>query len=328
MAVQLNASDFVGGPGYLNTPSMGMPPRPAREELARVTELWQAGRIQAPEFDSWVERARSAFGRINSVDPATVAIGANVSSFVGLVAGSLAPGARVVGYRGDFASVLFPFMARGDLDVQLVELEDVADAVDAGTALAAVSAVQSSDGRLAALDDIAATGVRMLVDTTQSTGWLALDASRFDYTVCGAYKWLLSPRGTAFMTVRPERTDELIRGRRGLVRGRAPVAVGVRAGDGAGGERAALRPVAGVALVGGHRARAGVPGATRHRRRACPRRGPGGRAVRAPGHAARGIGHRVPGPPRRRRAAGRGGHQRGGARGAGPAGLPPVQADD
>ena len=73
---------------------MGLPPRPAREELARATERWQAGTIQAPEFDAWVERSRSAFARINGVDPATVAIGANVSSFVGLVAASLprAPG--------------------------------------------------------------------------------------------------------------------------------------------------------------------------------------------------------------------------------------------
>jgi len=214
--------DFLGGPGYLNTPSMGLPPRAAREEVQRATDLWHTGAIQAPEFDTWVERSRSAFARMNGVDADTVAVGANVSSFVGLVAASLPPGARVVGYRGDFASVLFPFMARGDLDVHLVELEHVADAVDSATALVVVSSVQSSDGRLAALDDIAATGVRMLVDTTQSTGWLALDASRFDYTVCGAYKWLLSPRGTAFMTVRPERMDELIPAGAGWYAGELP----------------------------------------------------------------------------------------------------------
>ncbi|HYI37762.1 MAG TPA: aminotransferase class V-fold PLP-dependent enzyme [Thermoleophilaceae bacterium] len=218
----MHASDFLGGPGYLNSASVGLPPRSAREELAGATERWHKGRIQPPEFDQWVERARSSFARINGVDPATVAIGANVSSFVGLVAGSLPRGARVVGYRGEFSSLLFPFMARGDLDVHLVELEELAGAVDARTALAVVSAAQSSDGRLAALDDIAATGARTLVDTTQAAGWLALDASRFDYTVCAAYKWLLSPRGTAFMTVRPERMDELVPAAAGWYAGELP----------------------------------------------------------------------------------------------------------
>jgi len=204
-----SSADFLGAPGYLNTASVGLPPAPAREEMRQATELWEAGRIQPPEFDGAVERARSAFARMNAVDPATVAIGANVSTFVGLVAASLPAGARVVGYRGDFTSVLFPLLARGDLDVRLVELDDVADAVDGDTALVAVSSVQSADGRRAALDDIAACGARTLVDTTQSTGWMALDASRFDYTVCGAYKWLLAPRGAAFMTVRAELMDSL-----------------------------------------------------------------------------------------------------------------------
>lgn len=38
-------------------------------------------------------------------------------------------------------------------------------------------------------------------DATQAVGWLPLDAGRFDALVCGAYKWLMSPRGSAFLTV-------------------------------------------------------------------------------------------------------------------------------
>lgn len=67
--------------------------------------------------------------------------------------------------------------------------------------LIAVSAAQSADGRLADLDGMLraaqAAGARTLIDTTQSCGWLPLDGSAFDYLVCGAYKWRLSPRGTA-----------------------------------------------------------------------------------------------------------------------------------
>jgi selenocysteine lyase/cysteine desulfurase len=38
---------------------------------------------------------------------------------------------------------------------------------------------------------------------------LPLDAKRFDFVVAGAYKWLLSPRGTAFLTVRPDLLDRV-----------------------------------------------------------------------------------------------------------------------
>jgi selenocysteine lyase/cysteine desulfurase len=48
------------------------------------------------------------------------------------------------------------------------------------------------------------------VDATQACGWLPLDASRFDVVACHAYKWLMSPRGTAFMTVRPGHLDRIV----------------------------------------------------------------------------------------------------------------------
>ena len=303
---------------------MGLPPRSAREELAGATELWHAGEIQPPEFDAWVERARSSFARINGVDAATVAIGANVSSFVGLVAGSLPRGARVVGYRGEFSSLLFPFMARGDLDVHLVELEELAGAVDARTALAVVSAAQSSDGRLAALDDITATGVRTLVDTTQATGWLALDASRFDYTACAAYKWLLSPRGTAFMTVRPERMDELIPAAAGWYAGELPweSVYGPEMHLAAGARRFDLSPSwlswVGTAPALEYLEHTGIDAVRAHDVGLAD-------ALRDAWTCRPRVGDRVRGPPRRRRAAGRGGHRRGGARRPRPGGLPPVQ---
>lgn len=38
---------------------------------------------------------------------------------------------------------------------------------------------------------------------------MPVDASLFDATICNAYKWLLCPRGVAFMTVSPEFTRAL-----------------------------------------------------------------------------------------------------------------------
>jgi selenocysteine lyase/cysteine desulfurase len=69
----------------------------------------------------------------------------------------------------------------------------------------AVSVVQSADGAVTdprLLTDVArAHGARVLLDVTQAAGWLPLDACRdADWLVCGGYKWLLAPRGTAFLT--------------------------------------------------------------------------------------------------------------------------------
>ena len=72
--------------------------------------------------------------------------------------------------------------------------------------MVAVSAVQSSTGELAALDDIADAarhhGAMTVVDATHAIGWLPLDASRFDAVACACYKWLMCPRGTAFLRAR------------------------------------------------------------------------------------------------------------------------------
>ena len=76
-----------------------------------------------------------------------------------------------------------------------------------------MSVVQSSTGEVAHLDSIvdaaAAHGAWVVVDATQACGWLPVDASRIDLLACSAYKWLCSPRGTAFMTVRPELAERL-----------------------------------------------------------------------------------------------------------------------
>jgi selenocysteine lyase/cysteine desulfurase len=217
------AHHFDAPAGYLDTASIGVPPRAALDELRAEIERWATGAVRPPEYDPWIERSRSAFARLVGVSPAEVAIGAQVSALVGNVAASLPSGAQVVAYRGDFTSVLFPLLVR-DLDVRLVELDELADAVGPSTALVAVSAVQSADGRLADLDAIAAAaadhGAVTLVDATQACGWLPLDASRFDVVVAAAYKWLLAPRGAAFMTVRPERLPLL-----------RPVAAGWYAGE-------------------------------------------------------------------------------------------------
>ena len=198
--------DFPHAAGYLNTASIGMPPAAVAGAMHAAVDDWAAGRTLAPDYDEPVGRARRTWARIHGADPALVAIGPQVSYFVGLVAQSLPAGAEVVIYERDFASLTYPFLARDDLNAHQVPLDAVAEAITDRTALVAVSAVQSSDGRVADLDAIAAAAAAhdalTLVDTTQASGWLPIDASRFDYVVCGTYKWLLAPRGTALLAAR------------------------------------------------------------------------------------------------------------------------------
>ncbi|WP_395242830.1 aminotransferase class V-fold PLP-dependent enzyme [Agromyces sp. MMS24-K17] len=129
------------------------------------------------------------------------------------MAGSLPAGARVTCVDGDFSSVVAPFLARGDLHVRQVPLEDLADAVAAGTDLVAYALVQSATGEVAdhAAVTAAATGVGAFtfVDTTQATGWLPTDDLHADVVACHAYKWLNSPRGAAFASFSDRALAEL-----------------------------------------------------------------------------------------------------------------------
>lgn len=199
------ALHFPGAPGYLNTASIGLPPVQTVEAMRNALSDWQLGRSRAQEYDATVTAARHAFARLVGVPPPSVAIGAQVSALVGLAATLVEPGGRIVVPVGEFTSVLFPLVRRSDLEVDVVPLDQIADRITSAVDLVAFSAVQSSTGQLADLDaitDAAATSDAItLVDLTQAAGWLPVDASRFDVTVTSAYKWLLSPRGTAFLTV-------------------------------------------------------------------------------------------------------------------------------
>jgi selenocysteine lyase/cysteine desulfurase len=180
-----------------------------------VLDEWRHGRTGWFGWAESIDRGRSLFASLVGVGPEDVAVGTQVSAFVGLVALSLEPGTRVVCAEEDFTSLLFPLLAqepRG-VSVDLVPLERLAASVSGDVGLVAVSAVQSADGRVADLDGVVeaarAAGALTLIDATQACGWLPLEAARFDFLVCGTYKWLLGPRGCTLMTVRPSAAERL-----------------------------------------------------------------------------------------------------------------------
>ncbi|MEU9374630.1 aminotransferase class V-fold PLP-dependent enzyme [Streptomyces sp. NPDC048255] len=206
-------AEFAHSTTYLNTATCGILPRSA---VAAVRELAEAAGAGLPagfgDFDR-VNRVRAAFARLVGVDEQRVAVGSAVSTHVGLVAASLPAGAEVLCPEGEFASVINPFVVRGDLKVRFASLEAIAEHVGPGTSLVALSAVQSADGRTADLAAVRAAttahGARMLVDATQAVGWLPFDASPYEYTVTAGYKWLLATRGVSYLTVSEEAQDTL-----------------------------------------------------------------------------------------------------------------------
>jgi selenocysteine lyase/cysteine desulfurase len=200
---------------YLDTASYGLPPRMVLDALAEALEGWRHGSASWSTWQDTAVAARASFARLGGVRPEDVAGGASLSALAGLVAASLADGARVVAPEVEFTSNLFPWLVQAGrgVEVRTVPLERLADAIDAGTTLVAVSAVQSADGRVA---DLAALreacdhhGAQLFVDATQAFGWLPIDANVLDYCATDTYKWLLSPKGTAFMSVRPDRLEAL-----------------------------------------------------------------------------------------------------------------------
>jgi selenocysteine lyase/cysteine desulfurase len=209
------AAHFAVEPGYLDTASIGVPPVQAVEAMREALSEWAAGRARPQDYDPFVDAARAAFAELVGVSPEDVCVGSQASALVGLVAASLPDRARVLAIEGDFTSLLFPFLAQADrhVEVTLVPLTDLAHSIGPETDLVVVSAVQSATGEIADLDTIGRAArehdARTLVDATQACGWLPIDARRFDFVVCAAYKWLLAPRGVAFMAVRPERLAEV-----------------------------------------------------------------------------------------------------------------------
>ncbi|GAA1818648.1 aminotransferase class V-fold PLP-dependent enzyme [Planosporangium flavigriseum] len=200
-------------PGWLNTASYGLPPRPAFDVTQAALEGWRVGRTSWEPWGESTVRARAAFARLVNVHPDNVAIGSTVSQLLAPVAAALPAGTRVVAPEIEFTSNLFPWLVAPGVEVRTVPADRLADSIDARTDLVAFSLVQSADGAVADYDAVVAAarahGALVVVDATQACGWLPFDAGRADAVVVGAYKWLMSPRGSAFAYLAPELRERL-----------------------------------------------------------------------------------------------------------------------
>ena len=198
--------------GYLDTGTYGLPPRSSLEAVQRALAGWR-GREPWIQWEEDGEACRALFARLVGSRAEEIALLPAVSSAAGLVAASLPAGEgdNVVLYEEDFTSTLLPWrgLARRGVELRLRPLDDLVAAVDERTVLVAVSAVQSPDGALADLEGLRASGARIFVDATHAVGALPVDVAGIDYLAAHSYKWLLCPRGLAFLYVQRGRLDEI-----------------------------------------------------------------------------------------------------------------------
>src|SRR5690606_33278942 len=90
------ADEFTPQTLYLNTASMGLPPRATQRALAEAHAAWAAGTAEPPHFDATIAAARAAYAELVGVPVRQVAIGHQVAPLVGLVAASAPDGAEVL----------------------------------------------------------------------------------------------------------------------------------------------------------------------------------------------------------------------------------------
>lgn len=165
-------------PGWLNTASYGLPPKPAWDAVQSALSDWRCGTGSWEAWSDSTQRSRELFARLIGVRADQVAVGATVSELIGLVAAGVPDRAHVVVAEGDFTSLLFPWMVHADRGVEVlsVPVRSLADAVDSRTTVVAFSLVQSATGQIADLDAIMhaarAHDALVIVDATQACGWL------------------------------------------------------------------------------------------------------------------------------------------------------------
>jgi len=153
-----------------------------------------------------VRAGRAGYAALSGVPVDSVAMGGNVSALIGLVAAAIPDGSRVATLAGEFTSTTFPFAAQVGRGVTLIELTP-ADLISSAADFDVVTAslVQSANGAVLDVDTlrntVAGTDTLTVIDITRTLGWKQVDVAWADVTAAAVYKWLLAPRGTAWMSL-------------------------------------------------------------------------------------------------------------------------------
>jgi selenocysteine lyase/cysteine desulfurase len=206
LAREAFGAEFVGADRFLNTPTYGLPPRFVVDALQDCIGAWRTGAMEVASFDESVRDARAGYAALTGVPVDSVAMGATVSAVLGLVAAAIPDRSRVATLAGEFTSTTFPFAAQAGRGVTITEFghDELASAAP-DFDVVAVSLVQSANGNVLDVDtlraNLAGADTLTVLDITQALGWKHLDVAWADVTAAAVYKWLLAPRGTAWMSL-------------------------------------------------------------------------------------------------------------------------------
>ena len=173
--------------------------------FARYGAAKSMGPASRPHLDEEADRLRARLAAFWAVAPEEIGLVASVAEGMSILAESLdwRPGDNVVIAADEYPSVVAPVALKG-VALRLADTMDeaaVAAAADARTRLIAVSAVSMVDGRrhdLAALRRAAdRVGAMLVVDYTQASGWMQIEAGIADFAFSACYKWMLGITGIA-----------------------------------------------------------------------------------------------------------------------------------
>ena len=209
---------------WLDTP--GSPPgaRPVIEAVRNALTSWEDGSFSWVEWDESVNIAREKLAILAETSPECIALVGSLSEAAAIVAAAVPASGKIVVASDDFRSNLFPWLAQTSRGVEIVTppeggtatlTERILSVVVPGIDLVAISSAVSSTG---ARPDYAKiikhahqVGARVFLNVTQSFGVYQHHLSELnaDYVAAHAYKWMLAPRGCAWLSVRPDRLSEL-----------------------------------------------------------------------------------------------------------------------
>lgn len=209
---------------WFDTP--GSPPgaKPVIEAVRLALDAWERGDFSWTEWDETPDLARQKLAALLGVDRRNIALVSSLSEAAATVADAVPSGGKVLVGSDEFRSNLLPWLALRERGVEVVApeagpvaslTERICDSIVDGVSLVAVSSAVSSTGVRPDLEAITqrarAVGARTFINVTQSFGVLAFDARKLeaDYVAAHAYKWMLAPRGCAWLYVRPGLLPEL-----------------------------------------------------------------------------------------------------------------------
>lgn len=219
--------DLVYGT-YLNHASISPLNTRCRQAITQLTEDYSRRGVKAWSPGNEARgRLRGLLGQLIGASGDDIALLGNTSQALSIVACEFPwrQGDGLVLVRGEFPGNVLPWLyaaRRFGLEVHWLEVLDVLEqsprfqqVMARQPRLLAISWVQYQTGVAQSLKALSRLrdqyGIQICLDAIQGLGPLTMNLAEtpLDYVACGGHKWLLSPEGTGFLYVQPQRMAEL-----------------------------------------------------------------------------------------------------------------------